>query len=112
MPVERRSVAALPRTRFQNSIFTETAEWKDAIREIEKGLSPQEVLQISLSEETIAKLSLREPVRSFYVTLRRYVKTHQLAVDVLSRVSNEDGRSSIWVVGRPSTTNPNPPCNF
>lgn len=102
MPVKRVKAVMVPKSRFQNSFLYETREWKDTVREIGKGLKPQEALQVTLSPQTIAQLPLKNASRAFFVALKRYVERHELPIDVTAR-AREDGETGmdIWVVGRP-----------
>lgn len=106
MSVKRVNIHQLPQGRFQNSALIDTKEWKDAIREIKKGLAPSEALKVQLSPETIAALPLKDPVRAFYVALRRFVRQHDHPVDVLSRANDEgEGGIDIWIIGVGKTNN-------
>lgn len=101
MSVKRVNISQLPQGRFQNSALSATKEWRDAIKEIKRGLNPSEAVKITLSPETIAALPLKDPVRAFYVGLRRLVQQHKYPVDVLSRANEEgEGGMDIWIVGR------------
>jgi hypothetical protein len=101
MPVERIKAQEVPQSRFQTSPLYDTPEWKETVAEIGRGLAPMESLRVAFTEETIAKLPLRDPVRAFVVALRRLIRQKRLPIDVTTRArAGEKDVLDVYVVGR------------
>lgn len=101
MVVKRTKLSDVPPSRFQDSSLYETREWKEAVREIQQGLKPNEAIKIRLEPETIASLGLKNAPKAFYVALGRFVERHGYPVDVIARAT-EDGSPGpdTWVIGK------------
>ena len=101
MAVKRMRVTAIPRSRFQSSLLYDIQEWRETVKEIKKGLTAEETLQIRLSPTSVSILPMKNPLRAFYITLKRHVQQHKYPVEVLMRASDEGpGVFDIWVVGK------------
>jgi hypothetical protein len=102
VPVSRKTLSKqpIPRSRFQWSPLYDTREWKDAIKELKKGLKPQEYIEVELKPETIAQVPLKDPIGAMVVALRRHIRTAKLQVDVTTRAVTDGAHPVIYLVGR------------
>lgn len=103
MPVKRLRATAIPDSRFQSSVLSDTKEWRETLNEIKKGLTVNESLQVRLSPETVATIPIKDPTKAFYVALKRHVTRHEYPVNVFIRANAEgEGGQDVWVIGSPT----------
>lgn len=100
MAVRKMKLEAVPKSRFQWSPLYDTKEWKDAIRNINRGLGSQEAIEVRLEKETVAALPLKDPVSALVVALRRYLKRQKLKYEVYSRAVEDDSMPAVYVANR------------
>jgi len=90
----------VPKSRFHWSPLYDTKEWKDVLKELDRGLKPMEALEVSLSEETVASLALKDPFQALFVALKRWVRAKKLPIDVRVRNPLGETEPKIFLEGR------------
>lgn len=99
MPVKRIKVIDIPMaTRNRQSPLKLLQEWADVQAVLVGGLKPKEAVELTLSQNTLEKLRLKNATRLFAMLIKKKVRELKLEYDVWQQ-GGPNGKT-IYIAGR------------